>query len=376
MKDIKIGENLVCLRRKKRITQEQLADFIGVTKASVSKWENSLSYPDIETLPRLAAFFDVSLDDLMGYEPEITQEQVLHLYAELKKEFAAQPFEVGMEHSRSLIKQYYHCHPLLFQICILWMNHYYMGTAEQQKRVLEDVCRLAARIRMESADMDMQNGALVIRATAQLLLENPDAVIEELEEVQRSFGSLTEISSLLIRAYQMKKDYGEAREKVQRSIYSDLLRMVSDSTLYLNLEETQEQEYEETVRRVLELMKIYSFESLHPNNAAGFFYHAAVGYALREKDAEAVAMLRRYWEAVKKLLAEEQIRLHGDDYFTEIEKWYEGVNLVAPREISLVKESVLQSAAHPAFAKLEANKEFQRIRQEIEWYVQENGLNT
>lgn len=40
MKEIKIGENLIWLRHEKRITQEQLADFIGVTKASVSKWEN------------------------------------------------------------------------------------------------------------------------------------------------------------------------------------------------------------------------------------------------------------------------------------------------------------------------------------------------
>lgn len=80
MKEIKIGENLIWLRHEKRITQEQLADFIGVTKASVSKWENGLSYPDIETLPRLATFFDVSLDDLMGYEPDLDEEQIMEIY--------------------------------------------------------------------------------------------------------------------------------------------------------------------------------------------------------------------------------------------------------------------------------------------------------
>lgn len=40
MQSLRIGENIVRLRHKKKITQEQLATFIGVTKASVSKWEN------------------------------------------------------------------------------------------------------------------------------------------------------------------------------------------------------------------------------------------------------------------------------------------------------------------------------------------------
>lgn len=43
MQSLRIGENIVRLRHKKKITQEQLATFIGVTKASVSKWENGVS---------------------------------------------------------------------------------------------------------------------------------------------------------------------------------------------------------------------------------------------------------------------------------------------------------------------------------------------
>ena len=44
MQSLRIGENIVRLRHKKKITQEQLATFIGVTKASVSKWENGVSH--------------------------------------------------------------------------------------------------------------------------------------------------------------------------------------------------------------------------------------------------------------------------------------------------------------------------------------------
>lgn len=64
MKELHINQ---CIVKKKRkgITQEQLADYIGVSKASVSKWESGLSYPDILLLPELATFFNVSVDELL-----------------------------------------------------------------------------------------------------------------------------------------------------------------------------------------------------------------------------------------------------------------------------------------------------------------------
>ena len=64
MNALNLVENIIRLRHDKKITQEQLADFVGVTKASVSKWETKQSMPDILLLPRLASFFDVTIDEL------------------------------------------------------------------------------------------------------------------------------------------------------------------------------------------------------------------------------------------------------------------------------------------------------------------------
>ena len=44
-----------------------------VTKASVSKWETGQSYPDILLLPKLATFFNVTVDELIGYEPQLNR---------------------------------------------------------------------------------------------------------------------------------------------------------------------------------------------------------------------------------------------------------------------------------------------------------------
>ena len=69
MKEINIARAILQGRRAKGVTQEELAQFIGVSKASVSKWETGQSYPDITLLPHLAAYFNISIDELIGYEP-------------------------------------------------------------------------------------------------------------------------------------------------------------------------------------------------------------------------------------------------------------------------------------------------------------------
>ncbi len=61
-----IGENIRNLRREKDITQEELANIFGVSYQSVSRWENGTCYPDMELLPDIAEFFDISVDKLMG----------------------------------------------------------------------------------------------------------------------------------------------------------------------------------------------------------------------------------------------------------------------------------------------------------------------
>ena len=123
MSALNLAENIIRLRHDKKITQEQLADFVGVTKASVSKWETKQSMPDILLLPQLAAFFDVTIDELLGYEPQLSKEQMEKIYLELASDFAKNPFEEVIEKIEKLEKEYYSCYPFLNQLTILYLNH-------------------------------------------------------------------------------------------------------------------------------------------------------------------------------------------------------------------------------------------------------------
>lgn len=67
--NIKLAENLQLLRKEKGITQEALALVFNVTPQSISKWELGLSCPDITLLPEIAEYYSVTIDELMGYKP-------------------------------------------------------------------------------------------------------------------------------------------------------------------------------------------------------------------------------------------------------------------------------------------------------------------
>ncbi|MBR6514524.1 MAG: helix-turn-helix transcriptional regulator [Clostridia bacterium] len=64
MKDINISKNISDLRKKKGITQEQLATALNISPQAVSKWETNTSQPDTQTLPMIAGYFEVSIDYL------------------------------------------------------------------------------------------------------------------------------------------------------------------------------------------------------------------------------------------------------------------------------------------------------------------------
>ena len=77
MNTIKINEQIAFLRKQKGLTQEDLANALGVTNQAVSKWESAQCCPDIQLLPDLAKLFDVSVDELLGYTPVSTTEDIV-----------------------------------------------------------------------------------------------------------------------------------------------------------------------------------------------------------------------------------------------------------------------------------------------------------
>ena len=75
MKKKTLGMMISSLRKEKGMTQLELAEKMGVTDKAVSKWERDLSYPDLNSIPKLAEIFGVSVEDLMQNRLESQREE-------------------------------------------------------------------------------------------------------------------------------------------------------------------------------------------------------------------------------------------------------------------------------------------------------------
>ncbi|MBQ7120722.1 MAG: helix-turn-helix transcriptional regulator [Clostridia bacterium] len=103
--EINIGNKIKELRKKRKITQEQLAECIGVSFQAVSKWENNIALPDITLVPVLAQFFGVSTDELFSYDSTEKDNEIKKLVNE-SAEFRETDAAKGREILEEGLKKY------------------------------------------------------------------------------------------------------------------------------------------------------------------------------------------------------------------------------------------------------------------------------
>ena len=88
-----ICENIRKLRKQKNVTQEKLADALGVTPQAISRWESGAGFPAIEYLPDLAAFFEISVDELLGVKLSKREARREEIYAMIDRMNAENGYE-------------------------------------------------------------------------------------------------------------------------------------------------------------------------------------------------------------------------------------------------------------------------------------------
>lgn len=364
MNKLNLSDNIIRLRHEKKLTQEELADFMGVTKASVSKWENAQNTPDLLLLPQLAAFFDVTVDELIGYEAQLSGEQIRRQYAELSKDFASIPFEDTLEKVRSLAHRYYACYPLLLQLAVLYWNHYMLAEAEEERgQILQEAVGWCNRILENCSDVSVCSDALVVKAGLNLQLGNAAEAIDALKPTAEPSRLAGQNGGLLIQAYRMAGKEEKAKSYAQARYYLDLLNLVGDAVLSLSLSVNDWKLCEETIKRVRRVMELYRLEALHPNVAAQFHYQSAIACAVNGKEENALESLGYFERCVDKLLNAERIELHGDDYFNLLDEWIDRLPLgsMAPRDKSFIRQSLREAFVHPAFDSIKEREEFKRL---------------
>lgn len=102
---LRLGEKIRTLRKNKNISQEVLANYLGVSFQAVSKWEKGETLPDVTLIPAIACFFEVSTDELFDFNRLETEQKVLKLCGEIADWRNERPEEAEKAY-RDLLRQY------------------------------------------------------------------------------------------------------------------------------------------------------------------------------------------------------------------------------------------------------------------------------
>lgn len=337
--EMKIGPIILAKRKEKNVTQQELAKFLGVSKASVSKWENEQTYPDITLLPLLAAYFDISIDSLLTYEPQLDNHEIQRIYNMLKQSLETNTPEDALARLRSFVRRYYSCYPFILQMGMFLMNHADLMPGEDKLVTYTKEARdLFIHVRTQSKDPELITQALKYEAYTSLTLQEFDQVLDILGN---QVPVLFPVESLIAAAQQQKGENHQAIVTLQSAIYQYLTVFLSFFSNYLQLLTHDPKKFIETVRRGKNFAVIFDFEHLHPVALMNFYLSAAFGFGHIGDESSTLEILEEFLKVMQQ--TDFPVELHGDTYFDQIADWLDqlAIGNQLPRDSYQVKASLV-----------------------------------
>ena len=113
---MQIGTVIRKYRKEKNMTQEEMANRLGVTAPAVNKWENGNSCPDITLLGPIARLLDITPDILLSFKEDLTPEEINSFVKELNDRLRIKSYEEVFRWAKKKTEEYPGCGRLLWQI--------------------------------------------------------------------------------------------------------------------------------------------------------------------------------------------------------------------------------------------------------------------
>lgn len=161
---ISIGENIKKYRKLKGMTQENLAEILNISSAAVSKWESGDAYPDITMLFPLAKIFDISVDELMGYNTSKIEMEI----SDAIKNYWDLYYQGKNEEAKELITTARKKYPNDYKVMVIYMWCLAGGAADNDPNVLnkhyDEFMQICNTVLNNSTDDKLRIDALNMKA--------------------------------------------------------------------------------------------------------------------------------------------------------------------------------------------------------------------
>lgn len=203
-----IAEIIRNKRREKNVTQDELAQALGVTFQSVSRWETGVAYPDIELLPSIALFFGITTDELLGANEEARRAEREKYFEILKtSEDSKLLFEIATKAWAEFPNEYF----FALMIC----KQLVYGNVLPREEALPLFRKLCEKMLNENTDLYYRTRAIQLI----FLYEDDDALHENWYKYVSGFQTP---SQLMERRYNYRNEIYNVNRQKQRNLLFNL----------------------------------------------------------------------------------------------------------------------------------------------------------
>lgn len=289
--ELSIGKVISGLRKKNGVTQEQLADAVGVSVPAVSKWETGNSYPDITLLIPVARYLGVTVDELLHYEYDIPPERVLEIEKECAEKFEAEGYDTGLSLCEDALKEYPNNLYLKFRIgALLPWYAAKCGTDEKTAHTaIEKAAGLLGQA-CRSEEDKIRNASLYLLACTYLQMDQSQEARDLLEKMP---SGEPDPSRILPTVYLQQGEPEEAEKLDQQNLFRDLNNAAMALTSLAGIA-MREKKWEEALRYAdaqRQLLEIFFREDFLM--ASNYQLYATV-FARRKDPENTLRYLERY----------------------------------------------------------------------------------
>lgn len=312
---LEFNEKLQELRKNKGLTQEELAEALYVSRTAISKWESGQSHPDILLLPKLATFFNISVDELIGYDPDLSSAQIQKFYTDLENRVSDAGMDSIVEDIKIKIKQYYSCFDLLYYMALFILNHCDLATDDVKKEeYLEYTNNILRRVCEHSKNPILKEQSLSLRAACLISLGKSEEALNTLPS-----SDMLSISKdcLIASAYLKTKKENEVDQKLQIMIYKNIIDLI---TLLMMKSSLHDEDWVETLEKVEDLIETFNLTEINVSIVLNFYLSLATHYI----EDNNLKLASQYVEKLLNLIIESKeksFKIRGDEYFNQIDDW-------------------------------------------------------
>lgn len=265
-----IHEEIYKGRKRLKMTQEQMAEYLGVTAPAVHKWESGASCPDVGLLPAIARLLETDLNTLLCFEETLTEQEILRTLQEVQETIEKEGMADAFSLAKKKMQEFPSCTKLLHKLALMLDGNLVMsGLSPEEKKPFEEELlglyeRLAKSPKAQSAERD---GALFMLCSKYMGREE----YEKAEELLELLPEPSELDKRQIRAHlQMKKgETAPAAEFFEQRLMMRLneIQGILFSLMELEAQEKNEEQMEYLAEKSQKLSDAFEMGAYYPSAA-------------------------------------------------------------------------------------------------------------